>query len=225
VVESASGRTEFHVQASPLVDRRHRDLGWCTSRATLTQANLLSRRLAAGAHPDGRAGRDDPALRAGLVELASRDSLTGLHNRRHLVERFAALLAAAAAAGDALAVVLFDLDEFKSVNDQYGHLAGDAVLVAFAQRIGERAPPTRWWPAGRGGVLRRAARRGRCGGPAYADDVRRQFERTRSRRRADGQLHGQRRRGRLPGVGTRWTACSTPPTPRCTRPRARGATS
>ena len=81
------------------------------------------------------------AATADLAELASRDPLTGLHNRRHLVEGFASMIAAAERTGDPLAVALFDVDRFKSINDGYGHLARDAVLVGLAQPMGEQAPP------------------------------------------------------------------------------------
>ena len=57
-----------------------------------------------------------------------------------MVERFASMLTAAQIAGDTIAVALFDVDEFKSVNDDYGHLAGDAVLVALAQQMQAQAP-------------------------------------------------------------------------------------
>ena len=60
------------------------------------------------------------------------DSLTGLANRRSLEETLRAELARAARFGDPVAVVLADLDEFKRVNDVYGHPAGDDVLKAFA---------------------------------------------------------------------------------------------
>ena len=140
VVELPFGRAEFQVRTSPLIDRRHRELGTVLVARDVTEANVLSRRLAAAHSQLVRQVETIEALRADLVELASRDPLTGLHNRRHLVECFATMLAAAEVAGDTLAVVLFDVDEFKSVNDDYGHLAGDAVLVALAHRIQELAP-------------------------------------------------------------------------------------
>jgi diguanylate cyclase (GGDEF)-like protein len=60
------------------------------------------------------------------------DSLTGLANRRSLEESLRSELARAARFGDSVCVVLADLDDFKQVNDQYGHAAGDEVLKAFA---------------------------------------------------------------------------------------------
>jgi diguanylate cyclase (GGDEF)-like protein len=60
------------------------------------------------------------------------DSLTGLANRRSLEESLRSELARATRFGDSICVVLADLDDFKRVNDQYGHAAGDEVLIAFA---------------------------------------------------------------------------------------------
>jgi diguanylate cyclase (GGDEF)-like protein len=140
VVETAVGRADFHVQASPLIDRRHRDLGTVFVARDVTVVNAVIRRLAAAHSQLVQQVETIEALRADLVELASRDPLTGLHNRRHLVARFADMLDAAQRAGATLVVVLFDVDKFKAVNDEYGHLAGDTVLVALAQLIRELAP-------------------------------------------------------------------------------------
>jgi diguanylate cyclase (GGDEF)-like protein len=60
------------------------------------------------------------------------DGLTGLSNRRHAEDVLKAELSRAARFGSPVAVVLADLDDFKNVNDQYGHAAGDAVLRDFA---------------------------------------------------------------------------------------------
>ena len=64
---------------------------------------------------------------------ARRDALTGLANRRALDERLEAALREAAAVEHELAVVLFDLDDFKRFNDFGGHAAGDAVLAQVAR--------------------------------------------------------------------------------------------
>jgi two-component system cell cycle response regulator len=69
------------------------------------------------------------------MELAVTDALTGLHNRRYLDSHLAALFDEATLRGRQLAVLVLDIDRFKSVNDTYGHDAGDEVLREFANRI------------------------------------------------------------------------------------------
>jgi len=77
------------------------------------------------------------ALQGQLRELAVRDALTGLFNRRHLNLTLPSLLAMARRQGLPLAVAILDLDHFKSVNDEHGHAAGDMLLSAFGQLLGE----------------------------------------------------------------------------------------
>jgi two-component system, cell cycle response regulator len=69
------------------------------------------------------------------VELAVTDGLTGLHNRRYMETHLKALAEQATANGRPLSVVLVDIDNFKSINDTYGHAAGDNVLREFAIRF------------------------------------------------------------------------------------------
>ena len=71
---------------------------------------------------------------ASLRQLATRDALTGLHNRRHVLD----LLGGAVARADKLAVAVVDIDHFKQINDRHGHLVGDAVLRDFARILAER---------------------------------------------------------------------------------------
>ncbi|HEY6388875.1 MAG TPA: GGDEF domain-containing protein [Candidatus Acidoferrum sp.] len=70
-----------------------------------------------------------------LRELAMIDALTGLYNRRFAEQRLVAEVARSARKGHPLTVVLLDLDEFKHINDTYGHNAGDLVLQEFAAAL------------------------------------------------------------------------------------------
>jgi len=73
--------------------------------------------------------------RARLLRSGLTDFLTGFHNRRYLHARLREELARAQRARHALVCLMIDVDHFKRINDQYGHLAGDAVLREVAQRI------------------------------------------------------------------------------------------
>ncbi len=86
------------------------------------------------------------ALRAGrAIENARRfrearhqadlDALTGLHNRRYFHETLARETARAQRYNRRLALIVFDLDDFKAINDRIGHLAGDTVLAEVAERV------------------------------------------------------------------------------------------
>lgn len=70
-----------------------------------------------------------------IRDMSVRDPLTGLPNRRLLYENERQWLARERRAGAHLAVLLIDLDDFKPVNDRFGHAAGDAVLKTAAQRM------------------------------------------------------------------------------------------
>ena len=69
------------------------------------------------------------------LEMAVTDALTGLHNRRYMAGQLQALVNRAVHGGSSVAVLLMDIDHFKSVNDSFGHDAGDEVLTEFALRL------------------------------------------------------------------------------------------
>ena len=87
---------------------------------------------------------------AEALQLAKFDALTGFLNRRSLTEAAERLILEARERGEAVAIVMADLDSFKQVNDHYGHGAGDLVLQECAKRI-TQVLPDRSVPARIGG--------------------------------------------------------------------------
>ena len=70
-----------------------------------------------------------------IREMSIRDELTGIFNRRHLLERLEDEKNRASRGGTLFSVIMLDIDHFKKVNDTYGHLRGDQVLRAVAKNI------------------------------------------------------------------------------------------
>jgi diguanylate cyclase (GGDEF)-like protein len=68
-------------------------------------------------------------------QLADLDGLTSLHNRRYFHETLAREATRAHRYDRKLSLVVFDIDDFKAINDRIGHLAGDAVLASVAERV------------------------------------------------------------------------------------------
>lgn len=80
-------------------------------------------------------------LRESLRHQAVRDPLTGLFNRRYLEESLAREIAHCQRRAQPLAVLMLDIDHFKSFNDRHGHAMGDAALSAFARMLKTRCRP------------------------------------------------------------------------------------
>jgi diguanylate cyclase (GGDEF)-like protein/PAS domain S-box-containing protein len=78
---------------------------------------------------------DELQLREQLAHAASHDPLTDLPNRRLLEDRLGIALAASARDGHSVGLLFCDLDDFKTINDRFGHARGDELLVAIADRL------------------------------------------------------------------------------------------
>lgn len=72
-----------------------------------------------------------------LYQLSIKDHLTKIYNRSYLYGQMPELLQTLQADGGCLSVIVFDLDHFKRINDNYGHQAGDQVLREFSQQVQE----------------------------------------------------------------------------------------
>jgi diguanylate cyclase (GGDEF)-like protein len=111
---------------------------WLASRASDARghsATIVSRPL-----PGGIPGLTYEELVRRYIELervSRTDPLTGIPNRFHIDEQLAAHLSAARRHSQALSVLILDIDNFKRINDGFGHLAGDAVLREFTRRVTE----------------------------------------------------------------------------------------
>ena len=75
---------------------------------------------------------------AQALKLADRDGLTGLFNRRRMLELLAAAIADANRCRHCVGLLFIDLNGFKSINDEYGHSAGDKILTTVAARVSAR---------------------------------------------------------------------------------------
>ncbi|GMV07981.1 MAG: hypothetical protein AMXMBFR53_42560 [Gemmatimonadota bacterium] len=117
--EDGEGRRIYEVTLTPLDDDGSRRMV------------LLLRDVTASEHLK----RELRRANAELERLALTDSLTGLANRRHFMERLEAEVERAQRYHRPLSVVLLDLDHFKKVNDTHGHAAGDEVLRGAARAL------------------------------------------------------------------------------------------
>jgi diguanylate cyclase (GGDEF)-like protein/PAS domain S-box-containing protein len=124
----SQGRT---YESELLVRRKNGSVFWCDVRGRAIHPDHVD----AGAifvYIDISARKERESR---IQHLADHDALTGLLNRRLLEDRLAQALSLARRNDAMVAVMLIDLDGFKAVNDQYGHLTGDYVLRTVAKRL------------------------------------------------------------------------------------------
>ncbi|WP_170292284.1 ligand-binding sensor domain-containing diguanylate cyclase [Xanthomonas maliensis] len=104
-------------------------------RHLVARERMLAELVAERTYQLEREKRDLETARAALALKASHDALTGLLNRAGVLDAMGDSLQTCAATGQPLAVLLIDLDHFKLINDEHGHLIGDAVLTKVGARL------------------------------------------------------------------------------------------
>ena len=108
----------FDSQATPVLSRRGLHIGWVVTSHDVTERTRIFQQV---------------------QDLSVRDNLTGIYNRRHFFELSQReLLRIQRSQNSSASVVMIDLDHFKQVNDNYGHAAGDQVLILLTQTILEQ---------------------------------------------------------------------------------------
>jgi diguanylate cyclase (GGDEF)-like protein len=118
-----------------------RDDAWALIDRSAEVARNLLRVLAERVRYDDRVLAGDVRLHQHLERVATIDGLTGLRNRRWLDEVFARQLARSVREAHPASLLLIDLDCFKDLNDEQGHLIGDAVLCWMAQLLTAQLRP------------------------------------------------------------------------------------
>ena len=128
------GRASLRQAWDVEVTRKDGSKIWVEQRLTLSTDESGEIQAVEGIARDVTARKDAEGQ---LAHQALHDSLTGLPNRRLLIDRVEQALARVERDGTHVSVLLLDLDRFKLVNDSWGHSAGDQVLVAVADRLSQ----------------------------------------------------------------------------------------
>jgi diguanylate cyclase (GGDEF)-like protein/PAS domain S-box-containing protein len=135
MLQSETGLWEFTVNASPVLD------GWGRAKGAIATFNDVTdleqkRRELEEVLAELEKSRDEVSMQnEELRSLATSDPLTGVSNRRTFMERFEAQFSAAKREGISLCCVMADIDHFKRVNDEHGHVVGDEVIRQVAEAL------------------------------------------------------------------------------------------
>ena len=118
-----------------------RDQLWRLMEHVPVVARNMLRLLAGRVRNDNRMLQDADRMQSLYENAATVDALTGLRNRRWLNDAFARQLLRSLNAGQPVSVLMLDADRFKRINDVYGHLVGDEVLIHVGQTIASGLRP------------------------------------------------------------------------------------
>ena len=125
----------FNASITPLQDKHKGFLGWVMFFEDITQRKETEKKLKQVNHKLERQLSEIRILEDQLREAASRDSLTGVFNRGYLEDTLKREIARAKRKNYPLSVIMLDVDEFKVINDTFGHKCGDEVVIALAKLL------------------------------------------------------------------------------------------
>ncbi|QKS70545.1 diguanylate cyclase [Paenalkalicoccus suaedae] len=126
-IETSSGESKIlSINGSPILDSYGNMTAGLFSMVDITSKKMLELELT--------------KANTLLKQLSERDGLTGVANRRYFDERLPKLLKDSNKRHTPLSIIMFDLDEFKKYNDQYGHQAGDDCLKSITKTISDALP-------------------------------------------------------------------------------------
>ena len=135
VVEELNGRTYETTKFPIFIDGKPEMLAGVT--LDITERKQADERLKDANKLLGKQLGEIKALQASLNEQVIRDPLTGLYNRRYLYETTEHELARAIRKNYPISIMMIDIDHFKSLNDTYGHQAGDEIIIALSKLLQE----------------------------------------------------------------------------------------
>ena len=125
----------FSVNIAPLNHKEKNFLGWVLFFEDITVRKETERKLHQLNRKLERQLKEIRELEDQLRELANHDSLTGVYNRGYLEETLSREIARAGRKKYSLSVIMLDIDNFKIINDTYGHKTGDEVIVALGKML------------------------------------------------------------------------------------------
>ncbi len=132
---------EFTVNSTPIIDEENQLRGILVSFSDVTELTQANHHLFATLEELHRSQTDIQQQNEKLQWLATRDQLTGALNRHAFFEKLEASIQEAQSSHEPLGCLMLDMDNFKMINDRYGHMTGDQVLKMLADSIVELIRP------------------------------------------------------------------------------------